>query len=187
MRNIEEKFELAHKRFEDPNFLSNKGLGNEVGIHVFQYDPEDELKVRAFIKQVKSWEHHKPYRIIHFDLYEVFLEICNKFDVLEDNKDNEELIGSIELLKDFGTVIGPKEYIKIIDKEKFVPNQDIVILSGIGRVYPMMRAHLILNNIHHIFTEVPVVLFYPGQYDGQSLTLFGKFFEDNYYRAFSLI
>ena len=187
MMTIEERFELAQRRFEDPNFLLNKGLGNEVGIHVFEYDPKDELKVRSFIQQVKNWENHKPYRIVHFDLYEVFLELCREYDIIEDNKENEAMIGSVALLKDFSTVLGPKEYIKIIDKENFTTNRDIVILSGIGRVYPMMRAHLILNNIHHIFTEVPVVLFYPGQYDGQSLILFNKFFEDNYYRAFSLI
>lgn len=187
MMTIETKFDLAQKRFEDPSFLSNKGLGNEVGIHVFEYDPSDELKVRNFIRQLKSWEHHKPYRLIHFDLYEIFIEISKKLDIYEDNKENEEFFGSAELLKNFGTVLSPKEYIKIIDKEKFEPNRDIVLLSGVGRVFPMMRAHLILNNIHHIFTEVPVVLFYPGQYDGQSLILFGQFFEDNYYRAFSLI
>jgi hypothetical protein len=35
--------------------------------------------------------------------------------------------------------------------------------------------------------EKPLVMFYPGRYDGQSLRLFSKLTDDNYYRAFSLV
>lgn len=64
---------------------------------------------------------------------------------------------------------------------------DVVLIHGVGRVYPYMRSHHILNNLQHVFDDVPVVLFYPGEYSGQSLTLFGEFQDDNYYRAFNLI
>ena len=50
-----------------------------------------------------------------------------------------------------------------------------------------MRSHNILNNLQHVFDDVPVVLFYPGDYNGQTLTLFEAFMDDNYYRAFNLI
>ena len=63
----------------------------------------------------------------------------------------------------------------------------MVLLTGIGRVYPYMRSHNILNNLQGTFDDVPVVLFYPGEYNGQSLTLFELFMDDNYYRAFNLI
>lgn len=35
--------------------------------------------------------------------------------------------------------------------------------------------------------HTPLVMFYPGRYDGQSLCLFGKLKNDNYYRAFRLV
>ena len=35
--------------------------------------------------------------------------------------------------------------------------------------------------------QVPVVMFYPGKYDGQALMLFSKIKDDNYYRAFRLV
>ena len=35
-------------RLSEEDFLSNKGLSNEVGIHVFCYDPKDELTVRTY-------------------------------------------------------------------------------------------------------------------------------------------
>ena len=76
-----------------------------------------------------------------------------------------------------------------IDKMKSQPPQpgDVVIITGIGRVYPYMRSHNILNNLQHVFDDIPVVLFYPGEYTGQSLTLFNEFADENYYRAFNLL
>ena len=34
-------------RLSEESFLTNKGLSNEVGIHVFCYDPRDERTGRA--------------------------------------------------------------------------------------------------------------------------------------------
>ena len=41
MSNIIDQLNEVKKRFSDDIFLSNKGLSNEVGIHVFCYDPRD--------------------------------------------------------------------------------------------------------------------------------------------------
>jgi hypothetical protein len=35
--------------------------------------------------------------------------------------------------------------------------------------------------------DTPLLMFYPGRYDGTSLRLFNKLVEDNYYRAFQLV
>jgi hypothetical protein len=67
------------------------------------------------------------------------------------------------------------------------PENAVVFLTGIGKVYPFVRAHNILNNLHQVFDKVPVVMFYPGNWNGQSLSLFGTIFDQNYYRAFPLI
>ena len=64
---------------------------------------------------------------------------------------------------------------------------DVIVLTGIGRVFPYMRSHNILNNLQHVFDDIPLVLLYPGEYDGQSLVLFERFTDDNYYRAFNIV
>jgi hypothetical protein len=35
--------------------------------------------------------------------------------------------------------------------------------------------------------KIPLIAFYPGEYDNYELSLFGKFKDGNYYRAFRLI
>ena len=67
------------------------------------------------------------------------------------------------------------------------PKNAIVFLTGVGKCYPMMRSHKILNNLHQFVDDVPVVMFFPGEYDGQSLMLFSEIKDDNYYRAFKLV
>jgi hypothetical protein len=62
-----------------------------------------------------------------------------------------------------------------------------VLVSGVGCVYPILRAHSLLNNLHAVMGQTPLVVFYPGRYDGQSLRLFGKITTGNYYRAFKLV
>ena len=68
---------------------------------------------------------------------------------------------------------------------------DVVFITGVGEVYPHLRTHALLDNIQHLFADVPLVVAYPGLYDGQSMRLFagvaGRGLEDgNYYRAFNL-
>ena len=56
-----------------------------------------------------------------------------------------------------------------------------------GLVWPLLRTHSLLNNLQPVMGNTPLLLFYPGRYDGQSLRLFGKLKNNNYYRAFKLV
>ena len=64
---------------------------------------------------------------------------------------------------------------------------DIVFLTGIGKAWPIIRSHTILNNLHRIVEKQPLVMFFPGNYDGGTLMLFNQLKDDNYYRAFQLV
>ncbi len=66
-------------------------------------------------------------------------------------------------------------------------DHDLVLVSGVGGVFPLLRTHNLLNNLHALMRQTPLVLFYPGKYDGQSLRLFGILKDKPYYRAFRLV
>lgn len=61
-----------------------------------------------------------------------------------------------------------------------------LFLTGIGAIYPIIRSHTILNNLQALVKEIPLVMFFPGNYNNFSLNLFGRLKDDNYYRAFNL-
>lgn len=185
MEEIISSLNKVSARLSDESFLSNKGLSNEVGIHVFCYDPKNEITVRAFFEKLKSAE-DVPYRIIERDLYKIFLEICEEKRILDSIPGMEERKGKEYLSLQISKIASPEAF---VEKMKYEPHEhgDVLVISGVGKVYPFMRSHKILDNIQHIFSDIPVLMLYPGKFDGQDLDLFGKFLDGHYYRAFNLL
>ncbi|WP_339240506.1 DUF1788 domain-containing protein [Geobacillus sp. FSL W8-0466] len=76
---------------------------------------------------------------------------------------------------------------QLVDKIAEAAEQaQIIFITGIGSVFPLVRAHELLNQLHPKVTNVPIVIFYPGTYTGQGLSLFNRFESNGYYRAFSI-
>jgi len=91
----------------------------------------------------------------------------------------EEFSSYEKLKKSFNTEIIMK-YIAEKTKDK-----NFLILTGVGKVFPIVRTHTILNNLQNIFDHTKVLLFFPGEYTSTDLRLFG-FQDNNYYRAFKI-
>ena len=72
MSNIIDQLNEVKKRFSDDIFLSNKGLSNEVGIHVFCYDPREEMLVSSFFSDLIQSE-NQAFHLKECDLYQIFL------------------------------------------------------------------------------------------------------------------
>ena len=188
MSDISTRLDKLRTYLSDPNFIANKGLSNEVGLYIFAYHPSEEMQVRSFINDVVAASSfpQASNRIILFDLYDILLHICEERRIIDKIPQMEEQRGSEFILKQIQKLAPPEVYVEHM-KRIGHDRGDIIFITGVGRVYPYMRSHNILNNLQHVFDDVPVVLFYPGEYTGQSLNLFEKFLDDNYYRAFNLI
>ena len=185
MSNIRTDLESIKERFSDEVFLSNKGLSNEVGIHVFCYDPHDELVVRDYISNLRQ-QKDLSFRLIECDLYKIFLQICEDKRILKTIPAMEQKKGSEGLLKQLQKIATPEAF---VERMQYSPHQhgDILLISGVGKVYPFMRSHNILDNIQHLFSDIPIVMLYPGKFNGQELSLFDEFHDGNYYRAFNML
>ena len=172
-------------RLSEEGFLTNKGLSNEVGIHVFCYDPKFELTVRSFFEDLKE-QTNVPYRLIECDLYRIFLQICEEKHILKSIPNMEERKGKEYLSAQLQKIATPEAF---VEKMKYDPHQkgDVLLITGVGKVYPFMRSHKILDNIQHVFSDIPVLMLYPGEFNGQDLNLFGRFLDGHYYRAFNLL
>jgi len=109
-----------------------------------------------------------------------FLEQCFIF---------EKKNGFDRIIKSVGNLLKINDADSLIVKyiQENTPEDAVIFLVGIGKCYPVLRSHKVLNNLHQTMDRVPVVLFYPGKYDGQELVLFSTIKDDNYYRAFKLV
>ena len=191
MNTLEERLDKAEAMIKKPSFRKNKGLGNEVGYYIFDYPPEQELLVRERVEYIwkKNEQSDDEYRIVVFDLYEIIIEILKEKGYLEKCYEFEKKRGFDRITKAVGNMlrITAKDSLIVNYIRERTPEKAIVFLVGIGKCYPILRSHTVLNNLHQVIDNVPVVMFYPGKYDGQELILFGEIKDDNYYRAFKLV
>ncbi len=167
-------------------FLTNRGIGNEIGFYIFSYDPEFEPVVSGFLPRLRERLGQAGVKVIEFNLYTLILDLLREKDVLEDTFALEARKGVTGLEKALKKIVRPEQIVALVEA-RLVEPRDLVFLTGVGAAYPLIRSHTVLNNLHPVIDKVPVVMFFPGSYDGQELRLFNKLKDDNYYRAFPLL
>lgn len=191
MKNIYQRLDEIYKRITNESFRHNTGLGNEVGYYIFDYQPKYEMLVREHIRFLEQKINGGDYgfNIKLFDLYEIMIELLESKGYLEKNMTMEKTKGSQFVFN------ATKKALRLTEKNDLiiqyirdrVEKDCVVFLTGVGKVWPIIRSHTILNNLHQVMDEVPVVMFFPGIYDGLELVLFEDIKDDNYYRAFKLV
>mgnify|MGYP004665998105 CR=1 FL=1 len=191
MKTIEERLDILEEKMRAESFRTNKGLGNEVGYYVFDYESNQELIVRKRIQDLQNTntELKFGYELKVFDLYELILQLLAEEGSLDELVELEEEEGT-EYVFDAIT-----ETLKFDEKDSLIvnyikdntPQDAVVFLTGVGKCFPILRSHKILNNLHQVMDHCPVILFFPGVYTGNTLNVFGKLKDDNYYRAFPLV
>jgi len=191
MRPTSLRLEEAEKLIREPAFRQNKGLGNEVGYYVFDYPAKDELTVREWVRyrQKKNNPNVDGFRFTVFDLFDIVVDMLEKDGFLKQCFAFEEKQGMDSIVKAVGRMLRLSDDAGLMVEhiKKQTPNDAVVFLVGVGKCYPILRSHKVLNNLHQALDNVPVVMLYPGKYDGQELVLFGSVKDDNYYRAFRLV
>lgn len=188
MTNIKKRLDLIIPKIKEEKFLDGRGLGNEISFYIFDYNPKHELLVRDYTKHIRK-EFDKSssnIKIIEFDLYNLLLGLTKEMDIfdeifqMEENQGKDELYEAlVEFCED------PSIFIERIREES--SSYDLIFITGVGKVFPFLRSHTLLNNLMEKIHGKPLIMFYPGAYDELSLKLFGKLGDNNYYRAFRLI
>lgn len=192
MADLQARLDQLEEEIRRPQFRENKGLGNEIGYYVFDYPPEQELEVRERITYMKHKNERgtDDYIIAVFDLYDIIIEILQQKGFFEKCIEFEKTKGFERIIKAVGNTL------KITDEKNCLinlyikdhtPANAIIFITGVGKSFPILRSHKILNSLHQVLDEVPVVMFFPGNYTGQELILFSEIKDDNYYRAFKLV
>ena len=129
------------------------------------------------------------FTLVVFDLYDIIIDFLQNKHFMEKCYAFEKQKGMGQIVKAVGNSL------KINDDDSYIvqyiknntPENAVVFLTGIGKCYPILRSHKVLNNLHQAFVRVPVVMFFPGTYNEQELILFNELKDDNYYRAFRLV
>lgn len=179
--------EALRARLGEDDFLHNRGLGNEIGFFTFCYDASLELRAREFFAQLEAESANGalPCNLIVRNLYDTFLGLLEKKRILAAVPKQEARRGSDHLLKRLRSIATPEALAAELAYEPHQPG-DVLLFTGVGEIYPFLRVHTLLDNMHVAFGDIPVVVAYPGRFNGQSFSLFNMLDDGNYYRAFDI-
>lgn len=190
-RALNDRFIELEDRMINVEALTRYGTANDLKFYIFDYAPKDELIIRKEVKKLKE----RNSSIVEFDLYEMMLSIIEEEGYMEDVLRMEKDYDKDLLLREvFQPLLSVEEeenrLLEMLQENAPDDGNKIVLITGVGKSFPIVRSHTILNNLQSIFRRNPVVMMYPGRYEiknSMTLRLFERLDDDNYYRAFPLV
>jgi len=114
------------------------------------------------------------------------LSVCEEMDILDAIPGMEESDGRTFLLEQLHWAVREREFIEKIQYEHHMPG-DVLLITGVGDVFPFMRIHSLLEALQPYFSDIPILVMYPWEFDGYRLKLFDRLQPNDYYRAFNII
>jgi hypothetical protein len=187
MENLNKKFDHLFKVISKQGFLNKESLGGEIPFFISAYNAKQEIQVRESIGLLKNKLSNHGIEVLEINLFELSCELLESNGGLERMYMVERAKGSQKFLRALQSALNIHEVLlpkirEIIESS----NSQVYFLTGIGLVFPFIRSHNILNNLQSVAKESPTVAFFPGDYNGHTLNLFGLLKDDNYYRAFNI-
>jgi len=189
MDSLEDRLNRILPRITSRELLQNIGLGNEIGFYIFDYPPEKELQVREFLTFACSQlsKKHPEIRFKLINLFDLIISYLEERGLLDRAIKLNREKGDQAALKALKAPLDPLKIAQFFVQQANPESQDLILVSGVGSAYPMIRSHSLLQNLHPLMGNTPLVMFYPGVYSGLDLRLFGRLSQNHYYRAFRLV
>ncbi len=182
--NIDDMFKQIYQKVKQDDFLQMTSLNGEIPFWIVSYNPEQEIEIaKAYGALLKKLE-RKGIQTLDLNLYNIAMQILEEnvsleeMFTIESEMSKQEFKEAIQSVLDIQEVLMP-QIKNLIDSS----NAQVYFISGVGKVFPYLRSHNILNNLQNIAKDAPTVMFFPGKYTGRNLQLFGLLTDDNYYRA----
>ena len=180
-----EKFDHLFQTIQTDSFLKMQALGGEIPFFITTFPPRQQIDVNRHLQFLVNKLKTRGISVLEINLFDICLDILHSRDLLQRILDVEPTFPKERFLKMIQAPLDIEHnVIPLIAKRLNEFGGQVVFLTGIGLVFPFIRSHTVLNNLQAAVKKIPIVLFFPGNYNGQALTLFSRFKDDNYYRAF---
>lgn len=186
---LPEQEEHLFRVISSPRFLAMEGLNNEIPVYIYPYDATKHSEVEATTRRLKRRLVESGVPTLEVNLHELAIGLLRERGFLDAVIASEPEVPREHFLEDLRSMLDPREHlVPAIRRRLEDADARVVILTGVGGIYPVIRSHVVLENIHEIARFIPVVMFFPGTYKrsselGSTLSLFDRLHDDRYYRA----
>jgi hypothetical protein len=200
--NLTERLNKILPRIVSDDFLTGSGIGNEIAFYIFDYPPEEELRVREHVRFLLDHiPRQKPgLRFKHVNLFAFVLDHLQRRGYLDKALKKQREEGNAAVEKGLAAMLTGEKLAKAFVDVAQPGSHDLILVSGVGSAYPLVRTNVFLTSLHRFMGQTPLVLFYPGRFDQITFRLFGKLRlsstlgsaarerkDEHYYRAFRLV
>lgn len=181
---IYEKFTFIRKIVSQSRFINMEGLSGEIPFWIAPYDVNAENQVNTEIINLVKKLHNDGINALCVDLFELSCELVDRNIGLNDMFEIEQSMEKQFFIDALQSTINIHErLIPAISERIDAEIPSMLLIKGVGRVFPFIRSHIVLNNLQSAVKNIPTLMFFPGEYSGKSLKLFDQLEDDNYYRA----
>lgn len=159
----------------------------DIPFFIATYDAKQEIEIRQSVKMLMNKLETNGVGVLEINLYDLVCDILEVKGGMERMFRVEQVRSKDKFLRALQSSLNIHEVL-LPRIASLINNADakVYFLTGIGLVFPYIRSHNVLNNLQSVAKDAPTVCFFPGEYDGHTLNLFGLLKDDNYYRAFNI-
>lgn len=190
--NINETFGTLFEVIRSERFLERRGLGNELPFFISAYHPSLQNHVDQLVPALITRLSNQGINVLALNLYDLTVEMLQARGRWNDLLERESKTPRDRFFETMRNVTAPKEHlVPLIAAKLDASHCRVLLLTGVGLVFPYIRSHNVLENLQSVTKQTPTVLFFPGDYSfvegkGSYLKLFGTLPDDRYYRAFNI-
>ena len=190
--NLQTSFDHLLTVLSAKRFLQKEGLGNEVPFFICPFEASISVEVLRLEKQLVNRLEQSGIRVLEINLYDLSIEMLKERGIWEQILEIEPSVSKDELKELLQGVLDPESNLVPAIAELLKNNEfEMLFLTGVGEIFPIIRSHHVLNNLQSTAKEKPTLMFFPGTYShtlatGASLDLFERLHDDKYYRAFNI-
>lgn len=190
--NLNQTFEDLFRVVSSERFLQRRGLGNELPFFISAHHPSLQPRLDELVPALATRLSNHGISVLLLSLYDLTVELFQRRNLWEKHLASEPNISKDKFLKTLQNVSDAEMNLAPLIAEKLnVAPIQVLLLTGVGLVYPYLRSHTVLDNLQKVTKQIPTVMFFPGDYSfvdgkGSYLKLFGILPDDRYYRAFNI-
>ncbi len=190
-RDFIKRFEQILALLSSPKFLAMEGLGNEIPFYICPFQVQKTNQTYRGVEDLIVQLSSKKVRVKKISLYEQALDLLRERGILERIMALEPTWDKAELFEQLENVLQPAKHLVPALQESLERSEyQILLVTGIGEVYPYIRTSTLLECMQIIKHKKPVVFFYPGEYDveneGVSMLRLFSVMEEKHYRAYNI-
>ena len=130
---IHERLNQIPERILSTEFLTGQGLGNEIGFWIFDYAPEDELKVREYLHFLDGMleKKHSQLKVVNINLLQAVVDYLAERNFIDKAIQMQKAKGDEALLKALKGPLHMDKFAPYLVSKYATNAQDIVLMTGV--------------------------------------------------------